>query len=143
MEVEKRVYVSDDKKVWVFLLVFSLVVMAIGVYIGFIKSAGYVKTTGVVVDHREETRYDSDLGTNQTYYYPIVQYIVDGVEYTGTLDINGWSALGEEVKIQYDPDDPSKVHSYSPLVTILIFVVAAPFFVLALIKLIKSKKKAE
>ena len=140
MKVEKTVIVNDSRKLWIFLLVFSLAVMAVGVYLGFIKSAGYVRTTGVVVGNREETRFDSDTGTKTT-YYPTVSYTVDGKEYTGTLDIGGgYCAIGEELKIQYDPDDPSKVNSYSPGVVILIFVLSVPLFALSVYKLVFKKK---
>ena len=100
MKVEKRVTVASGKKIWIFLLIFSMIVLAIGVYRGFIKSAGYVKTTGVVVSLREDTQYDSDTGTYRTYYYPTVSYNVDGEEYTGALDIGGGYSIGEERKRQ-------------------------------------------
>ena len=143
MKVEKRVTVASGKKIWIFLLIFSMIVLAIGVYRGFIKSAGYVKTTGVVVSLREDTQYDSDTGNYRTYYYPTVSYNVDGEEYTGALDIGGGYSIGEELKIQYDPQDPSKVNSDTPVVTIIIFVITIPFIALSVWRLIKESKEEQ
>ena len=142
MNGEKRVRVEEasGKKIWIFLLVFSMIVLAIGVYRGFIKSAGYVKTTGVVVSLREETQYDTDTGSNRTYYFPTVSYNVDGEEYTGELDIGSGYSIGEELKIQYDPQDPSKVNSDTPVITIIIFVICIPFIALSVFRLIKESK---
>ena len=110
-------------------------------YLGFIKSGGYVKSTGVIVSLSERESYDSDLG-KVTYYYPTVKHTVNGREYTGTLDIStGAGAVGSEVKILYDPQDPSKINSHSPGIVIYIFAVGGILFALAVFKLVREKRE--
>ena len=72
METEIKTYSAPFKRTWIVVLVFSLVVLAIGVYLGFIKSKGYERSTGVIVSLREEVSYDHDSGP-VTYYYPTVK----------------------------------------------------------------------
>ncbi len=140
MNIEKRVTVAADKRIWIFVLVFASIILLIGVYLGFIKSAGYVKTTGVVVSLREEKQYDSDLGTDRIIYYPTVSYTVDGKEYTGELDIGSGFSIGEVLKIQYDPKNPSKVNSNSLVVIIIIFVIASLLIILSIFQIIRNRK---
>ncbi len=137
MQVEKKVTVATSRKIWVFLLVFSLIVMAIGVYRAFIKSAGYAKTTGVVVSLREEKNYDSDTGVYRSVYFPTVSYTVDGKEFTGELDIGSGFSVGETLDIQYDPQDPSKVNSDTPVVNIIIFAISGTLLALSVFMLIR------
>ena len=139
MNVQITTYRNDSKKLWIGILVFALAILAIGVYIGFIKSAGYVRSTGVIVSVREEV-YDDD-GDKKYYYFPTVSYTVDGKEYTGELDISDGNNVGGEVSIQYDPQDPSKVHSYSPVIVIIIFVMGGILFLLAVFRLISVSRQ--
>ena len=133
--------VGGDKG-WIFFLVFALIIYAIGVYLGFIKSAGFVRTTGVVVSVRAEEHYDSERGKNVATYYSTVRYTVDGKEYTGELDIgNAGGGIGEEVSIQYNPEDPGEVNMYSPGIVILIFAVGTGILAIAILPYIMNKKR--
>lgn len=108
---------------------------------GFIKSAGFVKTTGVVVSVRTVEHYDSELGRNVESYYPTVAYTVDGEEYTGELDIgNLGDGEGKEVSIQYNPNNPAEVNYYSPGTVILIFVIGTGILALAILTLVMGRK---
>ena len=139
MEVKTRVYTAQSKKVWIVVLVFALVVLAIGVYLGFIKSNGYVRTTGTIESFRAEESYDSDMGY-VTYYYPTVRYIVDGKAYTGELDISSSPGnIGKEVKVQYDPENPSKVNSYSPGIVLYILALGVVLAAVSLFQLLRKK----
>ena len=69
MEFETKVYSAGGRKVWTVVLVFSLAILAVGIYLGFIKSGGYVRSTGVLVSLREEESYDSDLGYVTNLYF--------------------------------------------------------------------------
>ena len=132
---------AGGSKAWLVFLVFALILYAVGVYLGFIKSAGFVRTTGVVVSVRAEERYDSELGKNVTTYYPTVKYTVNGKEYTGELDIgNAGGGEGEEVSIQYNPKNPEEVNAYSPAIVILIFAIGTGMLALAILILVRSKK---
>lgn len=142
MNSNLRVEKAGAGGIWTFLLVFSAVILFIGVYLGFIKSHGYVKATGVVVSLREEERIDADEGHDTVIdYYPTVKFNVDGKEYTGELDIStGPGAVGEEVKIQYDPLDPSKVNSYSPGIVTYIFVVGIVLLAVSVFKIVSGSR---
>ncbi len=132
---------KGGSKIWIILLLFALLLYAVGVYKGFIESAGFVKTTGVVVSVRAVEHYDSDLGRNVPTYYPTVAYTVDGEEYTGELGIgNMGDGEGKEVSIQYNPNNPSEVNYYSPGIVILIFVIGTGILALAILTLVRGKK---
>ncbi len=123
----------------IILIVLALAILFVGVYLGFIKSHGYVKSTGVVVSLREVESLDTDNDVVID-YYPTVKFNVDGKEYTGELDIStSPSAVGTEVKIQYDPEDPSKVNSYSPGIVTYIFVVGIALLAFAVFKIVKKQ----
>ena len=126
----------------IILLLLALVALAAGVYIGFIKSGGYVKTKGVILSVRAEERTDNEHHT-YTDYYPTVKYTVDGKEYIGALDLSGPNAIGAEIDIQYDPADPSKVHSYSPGTVIACFVVGGLLLLLAIILFVRVAHNQE
>ncbi len=142
-ETEGRVKTVNARggKIWIILLAFALLLYAVGVYMGFIKSAGFVRTTGVVVSVRTVEHYDSELGRNVESYYPAVAYTVDGEEYTGELDIgNLGDGEGKEVSIQYNPNNPAEVNCYSPGTVILIFVIGTGILALAILILVRGKK---
>ena len=126
----------------IILLLLALGALAAGVYIGFIKSGGYVKTKGIILSVRAEERTDNEHHT-YTDYYPTVKYTVDGKEYTGALDLPGPNAIGAEIDIQYDPADPSKVHSYSPVHVIACFAVGGFLLLLAIILFVRGARAQE
>ena len=126
----------------IIILLFALGVLAVGVWIGFIKSSGYVKIKGIIISVRAEERTDNEHHT-YTDYYPTVKYTVDGKEYTGALDLSGSNAIGAEIDIQYDPADPSKVHSYSPVHFIACFVVGGLLLLLAIILFVRGARIQE
>ena len=142
-ETEGRVKTvnAGGGKIWIILLVFALLLFAVGVYLGFIKSAGFVRTIGVVVSVRAVEHYDSELGRNVESYYPTVAYTVDGEEYTGELDIgNLGDGEGKEVSIQYNPNNPAEVNYYSPGTVILVFAIGAGMLALMILTLVMGKK---
>ena len=126
----------------IIILLLALVALGTGVYYGFIKSRGYVKSKGTIISVRAVERVDNEHHT-YTHYYPTVKYTVDGKEYTGALDLEGPNAIGAEIDIQYDPADPSKVHSYSPKTVILCFVVGGLMLLLAIILFVRVAHKQE
>ncbi len=144
MNLETRAYVNQSKKVWILLFFFSIVVLGVGIYLGFIKSKGFVQSTGVVISLRAEETYDSEIGSNVTYYYPTVRYTVDGREYQGELDMSAAeSSMGRKLKIQYDPNDPSRVNSYSPGIVTFIIILGGVLVVLSIAMLFRSVKTSE
>ena len=132
---------TGGSKIWIFFLAFAVLLFAVGVYLGFIKSAGFVRTTGVVVSVRAVEHYDSELGRKVSDYYPTVAYTVDGEEYTGELDIgNLGDGEGKEVSIQYNPNNPAEVNYYSPGTVILVFAIGAGMLALMILTLVMGKK---
>ena len=138
-EIKKR---GGKHVIPVFFLLFALGVLAAGVWLGFIKSSGFVKTKGIILSVRAEERTDNEHHT-YTDYYPTVKYTVDGKEYTGALDLSGPNAIGAEIDIQYDPADPSKVHSYSPVHVIACFVAGGFLLLLAIILFVRGARAQE
>lgn len=127
----------------IIVLAFALVALAVGAYQGFIKSDGYVRAKGVVVSLREEKYWDSSAHTTFYNYYPTIKHSVAGKEYTAALDLStGWVAEGAELEILYDPQNPAKVHSYSPAHAIACFAVGAFLLLLALLVFVKGRKRS-
>ena len=59
-----------------FASILAVIALCVGIYTTFFRSRGFVKTTGTVVSVRMDTSGDD------TYYYPTVEYTVDGKTYT-------------------------------------------------------------
>ena len=139
----KEVKKSGGKNVIeIIILLMAIVALAVGVYYGFIKSRGYVKSKGIIISVKAVETKDNEKHT-YTHYYPTVKYTVDGKEYTGALDLEGPNAIGAEIDIQYDPADPSKVHSYSPGTVIACFVVGGLLLLLAIILFVRVAHNQE
>ena len=144
MSDETKAAPETGGKNWpaIIVLAFALVALAAGTYQGFIKSHGYVRAKGVVVSVKEETYWDSSTKTTFHNYYPTIKHSVAGKEYVAALDLStGWVAEGAELEILYDPQDPAKVHLYSPAHTIACFVVGAFLLGLALLIFVRGRKR--
>lgn len=85
----------------------ALIILAVGIWMTFFHSKGFVKTTGVVVETESELDSEGDI-----IYRPKVEYVVDGVTYREWLDASSSSVYeGKTLKIAYDPNNPSVIHS--------------------------------
>ena len=73
---------------------------------------GYVDSTGTIVsvDRHKSCKKGGDCSTVST---PTIEYTVDGEKITSQANINsssyGDSDVGKQVKVKYDPSDPSNV----------------------------------
>ena len=95
-------------KLKIFAAVLASICLIAGIYLSFFHSKGFVKTDAVIIS-LDETESDDD---GDTMYLPTVEYTVDGKTYTGVLDVaSGSYKIGNTIKVQYDPADPSVVHS--------------------------------
>lgn len=95
-------------KLKIFAAVLAVIALAVGIYLTFFRSQGFVKTTGTIVSLREDSSDDS------TVYFPTVEYTVDGKTYTGELDTGSGSyKVGKTIPVLYDPNDPAVVHDGS------------------------------
>ena len=95
-------------KLKIFAAVLASICLIAGIYLTFFHSKGFVKTDAVII-FLDETESDDD---GDTMYLPTVEYTVDGKTYTCVLDVaSGSYKIGNTIKVQYDPADPSVVHS--------------------------------
>lgn len=88
---------------------FAVVIAALcligGVYFTFFQSRGFETTLATIVDLEAE-----QTGEDVT-YYPIVDYTVDGVSYTGRVDQGkGTHSVGDTITIYYNPENPEIIH---------------------------------
>lgn len=138
MKVFKPLVKVSGKGMTIVFMAAGILMMLLGVYVGFFRSSGYVKSTGVIT-HLEE---DIDVENGNTIYIPTVTYTVDGREYTliiGSRD--NANQMGKEVKIKYDPANPAKANEDSPGLVVYLIGVGAVFVAAALFTLWKNKKQ--
>lgn len=104
-------------KLKIFAGILAAICLVAGVYFTFFQSRGFEETTATIVDLVEEG-FDDD-----TTYWPIVEYEVDGVSYTGRLDRSGHSySIGKTITIFYNPENPEIIHGDGQLGIYLIIV---------------------
>ena len=110
----------------VILVIFGLGFAGIGVYLVI----DYIKLTksctkfvyGTVIGNEEKISKQKKMGSNLshpwTFYYPIISFSVNGLEYTHTSNIGRGSpgqghpqyGEGDKIEIAYNPDDPQKFY---------------------------------
>lgn len=88
------------------LIVFGIVAFAIT-----LKNQNYIKIEATVtnIEEVQETNIDDDETNIITVYNATVNYIVDGKEYTQTLDNVSKHKAGDKMDIYYNPDDPNQI----------------------------------
>jgi len=112
----------------------ALICLIVGIYLTFFHSKGFVKTSAKIIAVREETVDDG------TVYYPTVEYVVDGVTYTGDLNTGSGSyKVGKRINVRYDPDNPSVVHDGGG-VGIYLLVVSTAILVIIIISTIQENR---
>ena len=119
-----KVIEVDTEVAQVILVLFGLVFAAIGAS-SWLRSADLrrtctERTEGIVTDHDIEARTsdDSDSGKRRSYsttyyYYPIIEYTVNGVKYKHTSNFGSTKPRFEKggaVTALYDPGDPNRVY---------------------------------
>ncbi len=86
-----------------FATILAVICLLGGVYFTFFQSRGFEKTSATIVD------LEADQTGEDVTYYPIVDYTVDGVSYTGRVDQGkwqyhtsyGWACRGNSVGINF------------------------------------------
>lgn len=76
------------------------------------KRSHYKTTIGTVVEIKERETTSGKSRRNQSLYYPVYEYEVDGKTYRfddSGMASNGHKAIGSQEKIYYDPDNPNEV----------------------------------
>lgn len=94
-----------------FLIPLGLVLIVFGIILFSFQTDKYLETTGKVTSVTESYTTDADNNT-VTQYDLKITYTVDGRTYEGELaGMNESYAEGADVKMYYDPADPSKISS--------------------------------
>ena len=114
----------------IFAAVIAVIALAAGIWVTFFRSAGYQKTTATIVSIETDPDYVPDPNVSgDTKRIVTVKYTVDGKEYTRALDSDAPDyAVGKEIEVQVDPNDPGKVTS-SPFFGILLMIIGGALLV--------------
>ena len=119
------------------LLITGLAMVSMGVYAGFFRLSGYEKTTATVVALEEKDGSDH----NNRVYTPTVTYTADGKEYTEVLETYvREETLGTEIKILYDPANPSEISVDTPGASIYLVLVGAALCAVSVYRTVGKKK---
>ena len=121
----------------------TLVVFGAIVFVINIKNQNYVKIEATVINVQEEqeTNVDSDGTYTTTVYNVTVNYVVDGDEYTQTLDNVSKHKVGDKMAIYYNPLNPNQVtQTKSLILPIGIMIVGVLLLVVGIISALKVAK---
>ena len=117
-----------------FAAVLALICLCGGVYVTFFQARGFEKTSATIVDFEAE-----HTGEDVT-YYPIVDYTVGGVSYTGRLDQGSGSySVGDTITIYYDPDNPGIIHGGKGI-GIYMMIVSAIILAIVIVSSVREHK---
>ena len=125
-----------------------LIIFGIVVFVITLNNQNYIKieATVVNVEETQETNVDND-GTNiiTTIYNATVNYIVDGKEYTQTLDNVSKCKVGDKMDIYYNPKDPNQITQTKSLIlpSVIIFAGIASLVggIISAVNAVKRHKK--
>ena len=103
-----------------------LIIFGIVVFVISLNNQNYVKIEATVtnVEETQETNVDSDGTNTTTVYNATVNYIVDGKEYTQTLDNVSKCKVGDKMDIYYNPKDPHQITQTKSLILPIVIIVA-------------------
>lgn len=104
------------------------------------KNKTYIETIAKVVDYKDD--FDSDGDRMQA---EIVEYTVNGETYRATSPDSSTDpdALGSEVKIKYNPNNPEEVIWVGDNTHIILFIVGGVFALVGLFILVSHRKSNE
>ena len=103
-----------------------LIIFGIVVFVISLNNQNYVKIEATVtnVEETQETNVDGDGTNTTTVYNATVNYIVDGKEYTQTLDNVSKCKVGDKMDIYYNPKDPNQITQTKSLILPTVIIVA-------------------
>lgn len=117
----------------IFYWVITLMVFGIGVFFVArnykkVYFSGFEETTGTLVDYKTHTHMDSYDNT----YSKIIEFEVDGKRYRHVqkASSNIRSKIGKQIKIRYNPEDPTDnvmKHEFTGWVFIIVGIVFISF----------------
>ncbi len=124
----------------IFAVVLAVIALGAGIWLTFIQSAGFEKTTATIISIEEDPDY-IPTDENDSQNIVKVEYTVDGKKYTAALDTNSPSyKVGGEVNIEYDPKNPNTIHSGKGMG--IYFLIAGAVILLILLILTVKKKSS-
>ena len=132
----------NRKIFFIIFAVFGLALFGFGIYMTFFELNGY-KETKAVIDHVDEIYIGMDEDGGSEYEYNVfVRYSVDGKEYYNESDFYaaGYEA-GKEIKIYYNPDDPSQIHGNSQGFGIYLLILGPVVAAVSVFIFVKESKK--
>ena len=138
MDLSKPLIKWSSKAISIFFLVLGLIALTVGCYLGFFKGNGYVETTATI-----ESIDPIETATDEEQNYEVtVRYTVDGTEYTAKLgEYKPSFAVGQEVKIKYDPAHPEKIVSASKTFAFILIAVGAVVVAVVVFVFVKNGKQ--
>ena len=103
-----------------------LIIFGIVVFVISLNNQNYVKIEATVtnVEETQETNVDDGETNITTIYNATVNYIVDGKEYTQTLDNVSKCKVGDKMDIYYNPKDPNQITQTKSLILPIVIIVA-------------------
>ena len=124
-----------------------LIIFGIVVFVITLNNQNYIKIEATVtnVEETQETNVDDDGTNTTTVYNATVNYIVDGKEYTQTLDNVSKCKVGDKMDIYYNPKDPNQITQTKSLIlpSVIIFAGIASLVggIISAVNAVKRHKK--
>ena len=124
-----------------------LIIFGIVVFVITLNNQNYVKIKATVanVEETQETNVDDGETNITTIYNATVNYIVDGKEYTQTLDNVSKCKVGDKMDIYYNPKDPNQITQTKSLIlpSVIIFAGIASLVggIISAVNAVKRHKK--
>ena len=102
------------------LIIFGIIMLVIN-----IKNQNYIKTDSTVIDVKltQEAYVDNEGNQVEAEYSATVKYMVDGKDYTDTLDNVGKYNIGDTITIYYNPSDPSQITQTKSIILPIVLIV--------------------
>ncbi len=103
------------------------------------KNKTYTETTAVITEMIDQSYYDE--GTRVAQYDIQVQFTVDGKTVTAKLDeYRSGFQVGKEVKIKYNPDNPTDIVASGSLSSILLLGLGIVAIISGAVAVIRGRK---
>ncbi|MBR4618261.1 MAG: DUF3592 domain-containing protein [Bacilli bacterium] len=124
-----------------------LIIFGIVVFVITLNNQNYIKIEATVanVEETQETNVDDGETNITTIYNATVNYIVDGKEYTQTLDNVSKCKVGDKMDIYYNPKDPNQITQTKSLIlpSVIIFAGIASLVggIISAVNAVKRHKK--
>ena len=103
-----------------------LIIFGIVVFVITLNNQNYIKIEATVtnVEETQETNVDDGETNITTIYNAMVNYTVDGKEYTQTLDNVSKCKVGDKMDIYYNPKDPNQITQTKSIILPIVIIVA-------------------